>query len=340
MSRQNGNIRGKKGQQENNSWDNKDILLNPEDSALFGKISDYMRGCLDIEDVKSDPLFKETDDAAREMTSGFDHNGSMHIENARYISENITGENDDEDLADEINDIKRESTENDLGKTMAGWVSEWDEKRQNRVSPDAMSDERKEFITNALVEAESDFERNTHTRNKKIFNKTIFARFALPAAAALIGTFFLIKLLLPSYNPDKLFEKYYEPVSAISPVTRSADAVEINSYASAIESYNNMKYQAAAMAFSDAIQKDPLNISARFFMGITQMELGNYDQAENILEDVISHQSEYLKEARWYLGLAYIKTGNTQKAHECFEILAKSPGFYSDRAEKILRRLR
>jgi TolA-binding protein len=81
-------------------------------------------------------------------------------------------------------------------------------------------------------------------------------------------------------------------------------------------------------------------MSSRFFLGITQMELGNYEQAENILEDVISHQGEYTKEARWYLGLAYIKTGNKQKAHECFEILAKSPGFYSGRAEKILRLIR
>jgi hypothetical protein len=340
MSRQNGNISGKKGQQENNSWDNKDILLNPEDSALFGKISDYMRGCLDIEEVKSDPLYKETDDAAREMISGFDNKAPMHMPYAKFISENITGENEEEKLADEINDIKRESTENDPGKITAGWVREWDEKRLNGVSPDAMSDERKEFITNALVEAESDFERSAHAGNRKSLKKIFSARFALPAAAALIGAFFLIKLLLPSGDPDKLFAKYYEPVSAISPVTRSADAGETNSYASAIESYNNKKYQAAAIAFSDAIMKDPLNISPRFLMGITQMELGNYDQAENILENVISRQGEYIKEARWYLGLAYIKTGNTQKAHECFEILAQSPGFYSDRAEKILRRLR
>ena len=340
MNRQNENISGNKGQHENNSWADTDMMINPGDSALFGKISDYMRGCLDIEDVKSDPLFKETDDAAREMTSGFDHNDPMHIANARYISENITGENDDEDLTDEINGIKSESTENDLGKITAGWVSEWDEKRQNRVSPDAMSDERKEFITNALVEAESDFERSAHAGNRKSLKKIFPARFALPAAAALIGAFFLIKLLLPFGDPDKLFAKYYEPVGAISPVTRSADADKTNSYASAIESYNNKKYQAAAIAFSDAILKDPLNISPRFFMGLTQMELGNYEQAENILEDVISRQSEYIKEARWYLGLAYIKTGNSQKAHECFEILAKSPGFYSGRAEKILRRLR
>ena len=295
---------------------------------------------LDIEDVKSDPLFKETDDAAREMISGFDHNAPVHKANAKFISESVTGENEEEKLSDELNDIKRESAENDLGKITAGWVREWDEKQLNRVSPDPMSEERKEFITNALVEAESDFERNANAKNKKLLKKIISARFALPAAAAVIGAFFLLQVLLPSGNPDKLFAKYYEPMSAISPVTRSADAGETNNYASAIENYNNKNYLAAVTSFSDILSKDPLNIPSRFFMGITQMALGNYDQAENILKEVIRRQGEYLKEARWYLGLAYIKTGNPEKAYECFDILAQSPGFYSDRAEKILRRLR
>ena len=340
MSLRNGNISRKKGQKENNSWTDTDKMLNPVDLDLFRNISDYMMGCIDIEDVKSDPLYKETNDAAIEMTSGFDHNDSMHKANAKYISDNITGKNEDEKLDDEINDIKKESRRNDLGNITAEWVRKWDEKQLNKISPDPMSEERKEFITNSLVEADNDFDRKVDADKKNLLRKTRFARFALPVAATLIGVIFLLRVLLPSHNPDKLFAKYYEPAIAISPVTRSADAAETNNYKAAVESYNNKNYQAAAMAFSDAMLKDPLNMSSRFFLGITQMELGNYEQAENILEDVISHQGEYTKEARWYLGLAYIKTGNKQKAHECFEILAKSPGFYSGRAEKILRLIR
>jgi hypothetical protein len=340
MSLRNGNISGQKGQQENNPWADTDMMLNRGDSALFGKISDYMIGSLDIEDAKSDPLYNETIDAAREMTSGFNSNDPLHLANAMFISESIAVENEDEKLAAEINDIKKESRENDLGNITAGWVRKRDEDRMNCITPDGLSEERKEFITNSLVESDNDYDRKAETGRKKIFRKTIFARFALPAAAAIIGTVFIVKLLLPSYNPDKLYAKYYEPVSALSPVTRSGGAAETNSFKAAAESYNNKNYQAAAIAFSDAILNDPLNMSPRFFMGITQMELGNYDQAENVMEDVVSKQGEYAKEARWYLGLANIKTGNRQKARECFEILAKSPGFYSERAEKILRRLR
>jgi tetratricopeptide (TPR) repeat protein len=264
----------------------------------------------------------------------------VHQENNSRDDSGMPLKPEDKKLADEISDIKNESNRNDIDKITAGWVREWDEKQLNRISPDVMSDERKEYITNALVEAENDFERKAHARKRKPLKKIFLARYVLSAAAVLTGALFLIKMLLPSGNPDMLFNKYYEPISAISPVTRSADAGGTNSYASAIESYNNKNYQAAAAGFSDAILKDPLNSSPRFFLGITRIALGNYEQAENMLEEVILNQGEYEKEANWYLGLAYLKTGDSEKAEDCFELLAQSPGFYRDRAEKILRRLR
>ena len=82
------------------------------------------------------------------------------------------------------------------------------------------------------------------------------------------------------------------------------------------------------------------SLPASFFLGITEIELNNTGKAIKLLGGVANRQSEYAKEATWYLGLVYIKSGNKIKARECFELLARSPGFYSDRSEKILRRLR
>jgi TolA-binding protein len=253
-------------------------------------------------------------------------------------SRNINGNYEEADLEDEINDIRLESSKKDTGKVTAEWVKEWHEKRQKNAGTDDRSRERKDYILNAL--AETDGEMNGRTETKKSSGRSLFLRYALPAAAAITGALILIKSLLPSWDQDRLFTKYYEPLSAISPVTRSADADASENYTSAIENYNNHNYQAAALGFSNVIQQDTLNIPPRFFMGINQMALGNYDQAVNMLEDVVNRQGEYLKEARWYLGLAYIKTGNPEKASGCFEILAGSPGYYSGRARDILRRLR
>ena len=77
-----------------------------------------------------------------------------------------------------------------------------------------------------------------------------------------------------------------------------------------------------------------------FYLGITQIALGDYNQAITVLAGVANQAGELTKEARWYLGLAYIKAGNRAKASECFELLAQSSGFYRERSEKILRRLK
>jgi tetratricopeptide (TPR) repeat protein len=75
-------------------------------------------------------------------------------------------------------------------------------------------------------------------------------------------------------------------------------------------------------------------------MGLTQLAMGNYDQAIEDLTAAINSSGEYGKEAHWYLGLTYLKTGNKQSAAECFRFLGQSEGYYQDRSAEILRRLR
>ena len=251
---------------------------------------------------------------------------------------NINGDNEETGLENEINDIRMERSNKDIDKVTEGWVKDWLDKGQKNTGTDDPNRERREYILNSL--AETDGERTSRPVPGKSTRKSLFLRIALPAAAAITGALILIKTLLPSYDQDKLYAKYYEPLNAVSPVTRGADGGVSGSYSSAVENYINHNYQAAALGFSDVIQQDEQNVPSRFFMGISQLELGNYDQAVKMLEDVVSRQGEYLKEARWYLALAYIKTGNPEKAAGCFEILAGSPGYYSDRARDILRRLR
>ena len=81
-------------------------------------------------------------------------------------------------------------------------------------------------------------------------------------------------------------------------------------------------------------------IAPRFLMGITQLAMGKYDQAIHLLGSIAGRSVEYRKEAFWYLGLTYLKTGEKESAANCFEFLSKSPGFYCDRSKKLVRRLK
>jgi len=99
-------------------------------------------------------------------------------------------------------------------------------------------------------------------------------------------------------------------------------------------------YQVATAGFSEAILNDPASGSSRFFLGITYIAMNEFNQAIDMLDGVANQQGDYTKDARWYLGLAYLKTGNKAKASECFELLAQTSGFYRKRSERTLRLLK
>ena len=111
-------------------------------------------------------------------------------------------------------------------------------------------------------------------------------------------------------------------------------------YSSAINSYKSGDYQCAVAGFGIVLSKEPLSGQAGFLLGLSRLALENYSLAISLLSDVANGSGEYAKEAKWYLGLSYLKTNNPLKAQECFEYLARSDGFYRERSEKILRRLK
>ena len=335
----NDNSRGVTGR---NSWDDPDydLLLSGEDSVLFGKMSEYMKGFLDIEDVKNDPAYSDTNDIVKEMISDYQKNIIRNKDNEKFIRESFAEETSEEKLKNEINKIKYEISHNNLNYISSEWIKEWNEKKQKNGGRDSKTEEIREFITSSLEQEENKSEMRSDDRKNRVLSKSLITGYISLAAAAIIGAVFLIRSLLPSYNPQKIFSKYYEPLYAVSAVTRSLSTGENESFTKAIESYKSGDYQTAATGFSEAMLNETTSLSALFFLGITQVALENYDKAIDQLDRVANQQGEYAKEARWYLGLACIKAGNKVKASECFELLVRSPGFYRERSEKILRRLK
>ncbi len=315
------------------------MLISSEDRALFDVISRYLKGRIDLEEVKNDPDLAVAESLAKEMITDYQSKTSRNKDTEKFIREAFEGIKQDENIDEDISEIEHEIRDNDLDEITAEWVKEWNEKGRDNATRDPKAEEARNFITRSIEGEETKSEIRITGKRKKGLSRTLIRYVSLPAAA-IIGVFILLRILLPSDNPDKLFDSYYEPLKAVSPVTRNSDADQPDSYASAIEMYNAGDYQGAANGFSDAIQRDNSSIASRFFMGITQLALGNYDQAISLLSDVTVRSGSYGKETQWYLGLAYLKTGEKEKALACFEPLAQTPGFYRARAEKIVRRLK
>jgi tetratricopeptide (TPR) repeat protein len=324
-----------------NSWDDPgfEMLQAPGDSDLFGKISDFMKGLSDIEDVKNDPAYTAANDEVRMMISEYQAEKTHNRDIENFILSSMTEEAPEEKLRNEISQIKEEIGRNNINVISSEWVKEWNEKKQKKNSKNAGTEEIRNFIAGTLKEGISS-ERHTVERKRRLFDLSIATRYTSLAAAAVIAAVFLIRSLIPSDDPQKIFSKYYEPFDAASSVTRGTVTDESKVLTGAIANYKSGEYQAAAAGFTIALFSGTESISATFYLGITELELGNYDRAIKLLNEVANQKNTYAKEAAWYLGLAYIKSGNQIKASECFELLTRSQGFYSSRSEKILRLLR
>ena len=333
-------VRNIKNQEFRNGFEN-DLMITREDSELFETIGDYMKGRSDLEDVQNDPSLSDTMESVTAMMSDYNINRKSEInKNEKFIREIFSGEAKDDKLKNEINIIKQDIEENKLNEITADWVREWHERKQKMGVINARTEEITDFVVTAINSSGEDTAESASEVIKKSSRRTTFVRYSSFAAAALIGAFILIRTLLPSADPGKIFNSYYKPFEAISPVTRGVNTNNPDSYSSAIRSYKTGNYTEAAILFAGVSAEDPSYSSSHFFMGLSHLALNNYNQAIALLSERSVISGEYGKEARWYLGLAYLKTSDKKKASECFEYLSASDGFYRERSEKILRLLK
>jgi TolA-binding protein len=315
--------------------------INGDDKELFREISSFLRAKADIEDVMNDPALSGTRDSVKEMISDYKKNvaekGSSK-KNENYLKESLSETVYNKTKKDDFTDFK-DFTDSDISLVTADWVKEWHRQKQSSTAPDPKAEERKEFITSSLKAEPAEVHEVVMQTGKKGISRSLFIRYITLSAAAVIGAVIMISSLLPS-SADKLFNSYYTPFDAISPVTRNASGSIDEIYASAILSYKSGDYKSANAGFAEANLKNPASEAPLFYMGLTNIELGNLSQAVNELSSVASGSGEYVKDAEWYLGMAYLKSGDKLKAAECFGKLAEAPGYYRNPSEKLLRHLK
>jgi TolA-binding protein len=334
------NFRGQQGYNNLNDPDN-DLLMTAEDSAILESINVYFKGYLDIEDVKSDRAYSKTLETAKNIISDFQDHHKHNSDIEKFITESMSGKAAEAKIIKEISQIKKEIIRSDLNDISSEWVKEWHEKKLRNGGKDGKTEQIRKFITGSLEPTKSISAINSPAAEKRSVSFRIrLIRYLSLAAAVIAGTLLLIRPLLPSHNPDKIFSKYYEPYPAVSSVIRGQVTGGNEKFNSALESYKAGSYQVAAAGFSEIMLNDFSSSSARFFLGITQIALNNFNQASDLLDAEVKLQGEYMKEALWYLGLAYIKTGNKTRAAECFELLVRISDYYRKPSEKILRRLK
>lgn len=304
-----------------------------DDPVLSENIDTYMKARMDLEEIMKDASLEQIRLDTKVSVDSYVKSGRRDTANLNYLKESLNELAEERKIKAEINEIRKEAALSMENKS-ADWVADYNRRKNQEKDP--AWEERKNFITESLKTNDTGEESIVEKPAKRKF----LSRYATLAAAAVIAAMLLIKTLATSSDPEKMFKSYYEPFTTMSPVTRGNSNDSENPYNSGIEFYRAGNYTAAKDAFSKAAEINVNYGSPEFMLGITDLETGDYEDAIQKLSSAVNISGQYSKEAKWYLGMAYLRTGNVQKARELFETLAKSNGFYKERSQDILRRLK
>jgi len=164
--------------------------------------------------------------------------------------------------------------------------------------------------------------------------------YATAAASVLLMVFIWSTFLVdaPQTTQKDLFASYYEPYrNVIAPIERSDVASAQNE---AFEFYENGKYEEALQAFNTLYELEP-KADVLFYKSMSLLSLKNYQEAIPILESLLSSDAELRNHAPWYLALAYLETGATEKARNLLLIISKqNSNYYNEKkAAEVLTAL-
>jgi TolA-binding protein len=304
---------------------------------LAGDIDSYMKAMTDIDEVKNDPSF----DSIMSETAGL---VNMHynkvpakqtVKDLEFIKESLTDPQDKESINKELEILRLEGVSSGVYEETEELVSDF-YSRSGREKDSGII-EKKSFIAAGLAAQEeaADYKTTSRTEEKPA-RKIYLVRYVSLTAAAMIALMLLIGSLTPSSDPGKIYNSFYEPFRTLTGTTRG----ENNTSIPGKTLYREGNYKAAEEAFSKLSANEKSSGEVLFLLGLSNLETGKYQSAVGNFNAVINESGQFAKDAKWYLALTYLKTGEIGKATELFQSLSKSEGFYMKPSQKILRRIK
>jgi tetratricopeptide (TPR) repeat protein len=174
-------------------------------------------------------------------------------------------------------------------------------------------------------------------RNRRL--RRLF-RPALAVAAAVALLLIAWQLFSPHGRPDvsaQQFAAYFEPYQMVLSQRSAAELPERAALLNlAIKQYAEGQFAEAAIAFRQLEQGEPGNIAFRFYRALALLASGQADEAIPVFETVLARSGHLFSEqSRWYLALAYLKTGQEAEAKRLLEGIGPGQFRYAQSRELL-----
>lgn len=172
-------------------------------------------------------------------------------------------------------------------------------------------------------------------KNTKVVSINYFRYIASIAAIGLL-CFFAYNLLDGGADTDTLYASYFEPAELT--ITRSTDIetemVDLKEF------YNTKKYDKALPLFQSLINENQTS-NFKLAYGSTLLKCNKLAEAKSQFQSIINANDPlYADQARWYLGLVELKSGNVDACKSYLNDLASDTGSDNhDQAKALLQEL-
>lgn len=186
----------------------------------------------------------------------------------------------------------------------------------------------------SLLEATQDWEREINEKKKNGNVRSLSIKRVLSIAAGVAAvTAIIFFLRKPDYTTTELFASYYEPYENLIISRGEGDDIILKR---AMDAYDNHNYQRAVSLLQPYLEANPNERSAALYLGIAQMELSNYGEAESQLMEALNDPL-YQQQADWYLALLYLRMDDVSKLSKTLEKIITMGDHYKEKeAREIL----
>jgi hypothetical protein len=160
----------------------------------------------------------------------------------------------------------------------------------------------------------------------------------LAAAAALILVVTFLVLNNRSASTTELFARNFEPYPNVFEPTQRGDDVS-DKRASAFAMYEQANYEGAAALFRELLaeKQEP---EVLLLLGNANLALNREEEAKNNFLTLIRDFDGLDEQAKWFLSLCYLKSGEREKAKLIWEELGDPKITYSDKAKRLLKEVK
>ena len=175
---------------------------------------------------------------------------------------------------------------------------------------------------------------------KRIFSLAPKRKFYYAAASVvlLIATGGLVqRLSVPDLDNNAVFEKYYAPYDATI-TYRSGNAEIDKTLLRALGSYEKEDFEQALVLFEEILNLRKDDMAVNLYSGISYMEEEQYQKASTSFNSIITNNNNlFIEQAKWYLSMCYIKTGNNNDAKNILKELINEQSYYEEQAGRVLK---